>query len=191
VVTGEMARRAVFLDRDGTLNRAYTRADGVSVPPASVDQLELLPGVAEAVSRLRAAGLRLVVVTNQPDVARGTTDRQTVEQINAALRAQLDVDAVLCCYHDDADGCACRKPKPGMCLQAADEFDLDLSRSFLVGDSWRDIEAGQRAGCATVLVGQTHGNPPQTATDYVATDLGEAATIILRCLEEAHAALHR
>lgn len=179
-------RRAVFLDRDGTLNRAFMR-DGISVPPASLGQFELLPGVPEAVDALRDAGLFVVVVTNQPDVARGITDRRTVEQIHTRLSEQVPIDAILCCFHDDGDQCGCRKPAPGMCLQAADEHGLDLSRSFFVGDSWRDIEAGRRAGCSTVLVGVKSSD---LRADFIAADLREAASIILHCLEEARATVH-
>ena len=112
-----------------------------------LEEFELLPGVADAVRRLRAAGFPLVVVTNQPDVARGTQTREGVEAINEHLRAELPILDVLACYHDSGDDCACRKPKPGMLLEAARRWRLDLRRSFLVGDRWSDVIAGQAAGC--------------------------------------------
>jgi D-glycero-D-manno-heptose 1,7-bisphosphate phosphatase len=155
--------RAVFLDRDGVLNRAVLR-DGLPFPPRSVHDLEVLPGVPEALAALKKAGFRLVVVTNQPDVARGTQTRQEVEQINGALLGQLPLDAVKVCYHDDKDHCACRKPAPGMILEAAEELSVELSRSYMVGDRWKDIEAGQRAGTTTILIENEYpekrpGNP--------------------------------
>jgi D-glycero-D-manno-heptose 1,7-bisphosphate phosphatase len=171
-------RPVVFLDRDGTLNRARL-IDGVSRPPAGVDELEILPGVAEALARLRAAGFRLVVATNQPDVARGETTRDEVERIHVALRAALPLDAIMACYHDDADGCTCRKPKPGLLLDAARRFDLDLGRGFMIGDRWRDIGAGRAAGCTTILLRRSYSGD-QEEPDFVADGLPEATAIVLR-----------
>lgn len=145
------ARRAVFLDRDGTLNAAY-EINGISCPPARLEDVVLLPGVEEGVRRLKGEGFVLVVVTNQPDVARGAQKQEVVEQINAYLQQVLPIDALLCCYHDDADACSCRKPAPGLLFRAASMFDLDLPHSFLVGDRWRDVQAGARAGCTTILL---------------------------------------
>lgn len=147
-----MSGRAVFLDRDGVLNRAIVR-DGRPYPPAAVGELEITPDADHALRRLRDAGFRLVVVTNQPDVARGIQTVQGVESIHAALAASLPIDEFRVCYHHDADGCRCRKPAPGMLLDAAAASGLNLHQSFLIGDRWRDIEAGRRAGCRTVLVG--------------------------------------
>ncbi|MEO7145005.1 MAG: HAD-IIIA family hydrolase, partial [Bryobacteraceae bacterium] len=110
--------KAVFLDRDGVLNRAVLR-DGKPYPPASVDELEILPDAAEALGRLKQAGFLLLVVTNQPDVARGAQTRAAVEAMHAALARALPIDGFFVCYHDDADGCDCRKPRPGLLLQAA------------------------------------------------------------------------
>src|SRR4051812_30433549 len=104
-------RPAVFLDRDGVINRTTVR-DGVPHPPNSVEEVELLPGVADALGRLAAAGLPLIVVTNQPDVARGAQTREEVERINHFLASRLPLTAVYVCYHDNADRCECRKPKP-------------------------------------------------------------------------------
>lgn len=140
---------AVFLDRDGVLNRAIVR-DGKPHPPASLAELEIAPGAAEALARLRSAGYRLVVVTNQPDVAAGRQRREVVEAINDALAAALPIDEVRVCYHDDGHRCACRKPEPGLLTEAPLH---DLAASVIVGDRWRDIEAGKRARLrATVLI---------------------------------------
>src|SRR5439155_6336236 len=126
--------------------------DGVPHPPHDLAEFELLPGVPEALARLAAAGFALVVVTNQPDVARGTQTRARVDELNDRVRATLPVLDVLTCFHDDADGCACRKPKPGLLLEAARRWHLDPGRSFMVGDRWSDVVGGRAAGCRTVLI---------------------------------------
>ncbi len=151
-------RPGVFLDRDGVLNEPVIR-DGKPYPPSGVDDLVLCAGAEYAVRELRAAGFALVVVTNQPDIARGTTARATVDAINDRLRNLLDLDDVLVCAHDDSDGCACRKPKPGLISDGASLHEIDLSRSYLVGDRWRDIEAGAAAGCRTALVDRGYAEP--------------------------------
>jgi D-glycero-D-manno-heptose 1,7-bisphosphate phosphatase len=169
---------AIFLDRDGVINRAILR-DGKPYPPESLAALEILPGVAEALARLKAAGYGLVVVTNQPDVARGTTPRNLVDSINETLQHALPLDSIRACFHDSADDCLCRKPKPGMLLAAAEELDLDLSASYMVGDRWRDVEAGRRAGCRTVFIDYHYDEPRPETPDYVVGSLLEAAQIIL------------
>lgn len=143
--------RAVFIDRDGVINRAVVRA-GKPYPPNSLEEFELLPGVPEAVRSLRDAGYRVIVATNQPDVGAGRQTQQEVERIHAHLRDVLQVDDIKVCYHTDADACACRKPKPGMLLDAARDWQIDLGASVMVGDRWRDVDAGKAAGCRTVLV---------------------------------------
>lgn len=177
-----MKRRAVFLDRDGVINQVCIR-DGVPHPPASVQDLQILPGVAEALSELRACGYVLVVVTNQPDVARGSMTRQSVEDIHLRISSELCVDAILTCFHDDGDDCDCRKPRPGLLLHAARKFDLDVAASFMVGDRWRDLEAGARAGCTTFYVDAGYEERTPVSYDYRVRSLHEAAQIVLARLE--------
>ncbi len=141
-------RRAVFLDRDGVLNRAFVR-EGKPYPPQSLAELEILPRVAQSLDRSRAAGYLNIVVTNQPDVATGRQSRRVVEEMHALLGAKLAIDAFKVCFHVDSDQCVCRKPKPGMLLEAASELGIDIGQSFMVGDRWRDVAAGQAAGCRT------------------------------------------
>jgi D-glycero-D-manno-heptose 1,7-bisphosphate phosphatase len=172
-------RSAVFLDRDGVLNQPLVR-DGVSHPPAALADLVLAPGAEAACRALKRAGLLLIVVTNQPDLARGTTDREVVDAINDRLRRDLSLDDVFVCAHDDADGCACRKPRPGLLLHAADRWNVHLGGSVMVGDRWRDVEAGRRAGCATVLVRRDRDETPATGADQEVADLREAVPWILR-----------
>jgi D-glycero-D-manno-heptose 1,7-bisphosphate phosphatase len=132
-----------------------------------------------ALALLREHGFALVVVTNQPDVARGTQTRAVVEAINARLRAELAVDDMVVCYHDTPDGCACRKPKAGMLLDAAARHRLDLRRSFMVGDRWSDIVAGHAAGCTTVLIDMPYSGRERCAPDHRVADLPEAARLVV------------
>lgn len=174
-----MSLRAVFLDRDGVINRAYVR-EGRPHPPADLSELEILPGVPEALDSLRAAGYRLIVVTNQPDVARGTQTLEMVESIHDALMAQLPLDEFRVCCHDDADNCACRKPAAGLLLEAARDRDLDFSGSFMVGDRWRDIEAGRRAGCKTIFIDYGYVEKQPAGFDAKVKSLKEASEWIQR-----------
>jgi len=144
-------RRAVFLDRDGVINQAIVR-EGKPYPPSGVEELKIVAGAAEALRDLKQAGFLLIVVTNQPDIARGTRSRASVDTIHQALRETLPLDDFFVCAHDDSDECDCRKPRPGLLLRAAEKYDIDLSRSFMIGDRWRDVDAGANAGCATVWI---------------------------------------
>ena len=173
-----MPQRVVFLDRDGVLNRAFPEG-GTTRPPASVAELELLPGVKEALARLRAAGFVLIVVTNQPDVARGKQTRTAVEEINAKLTAELPLLDVFACYHDTADRCACRKPQPGLLHAAAEKHDLDLDAAFLIGDRWSDVVAAHAAGCSAVLIETPFSNPERCNPDHTAADVTAAVDWIL------------
>jgi D-glycero-D-manno-heptose 1,7-bisphosphate phosphatase len=171
-------RAAVFLDRDGVLNRAVVRG-GLPYPPDRVEQLELLPDAAAACLALRRAGLPLIVVTNQPDIARGTRSWDEVSAMNGRLRELLEIEEIRVCPHDDRDGCDCRKPAPGLLLAAARERGLDLRRSVMVGDRWRDVESGQRAGCWTVFVDHGYSERRPEGADLVVRSLGEAVPWIL------------
>ncbi len=173
---------AVFLDRDGVINRAIVR-DGRPYAPTRVEDLEVLPGVHEALVRLKAAGFALVVVTNQPDVARGYLSEQTLRAMHERLAALLPLDEFRVCCHDDADGCDCRKPKAGLLTRPP---LYDLSRSVIVGDRWRDIEAGRRAGCrAAILIDYGYDEGHTTEPDVRLRSLSEAADWILSTMVKA------
>jgi D-glycero-D-manno-heptose 1,7-bisphosphate phosphatase len=172
------ARRAVFFDRDGTLNEAVVVA-GKPYPPVGVVQTRLLPGAAACVAEIKRLGFHVAIATNQPDAVTGKTQRASIEAINAYVASACGIDDVRTCWHVDADGCDCRKPKPGLLLAAAREFGLDLSRSVMVGDRWRDVEAGRNAGCATILIGVGYAER-SAEPDHRALDLAEVARIVAR-----------
>jgi D-glycero-D-manno-heptose 1,7-bisphosphate phosphatase len=170
-------RKAVFLDRDGVINRAVV-CDGRPYPPQTLAEVEILPGVEAAIFALKQAGFFIVVVTNQPDVARGKQTLETVESIHGHLGARLAIDDFRTCHHDDRDNCACRKPKPGLLRDAAADWGLDMGRSFLVGDRWRDIAAGQAAGCRTIWIDCGYAEQLPEGYDYRAKSLLDASTWI-------------
>lgn len=173
-------RPAVFLDRDGVINRALVR-NGKPYPPGSLAEFEILPGVTAACARLQAAGFLLVVATNQPDVGRGTMAREVVEAIHEHMRHQLSIDAVEVCYHPGkgASECECRKPRPGMLVHAAKDLGINLGRSWMIGDRWRDIGCGHAAGCRTILIDYGYAEELRQPPDYRAANLSEAADLIL------------
>lgn len=172
------SRAAVFLDRDGVINRSPVR-NGRPFAPMTVDDFEIIPGVAGALAALRAAGYLTVVATNQPDVGAGRQRRDIVEAMHALMCDRLPIDAVEVCYHVDSDGCDCRKPKPGMLLRAAAKYDIALERSWMIGDRWRDVAAGRAAGCRTVLVDYGYDEPRPDHPDVVVHSLVEAVPAIL------------
>jgi D-glycero-D-manno-heptose 1,7-bisphosphate phosphatase len=173
-------KRAVFLDRDGVINRALVR-EGKPFAPSRLAEFEILPGVVEACAKLKQAGYLLVVATNQPDVGRGTISQALVESLHAYMQRELPLDRVEVCYHagkNDSE-CDCRKPKPGMLLRAAQELNIDLKQSFMVGDRWRDIDCGHAAGCTTILIDYHYDEPLRLPPHHRAQSLAESADIIL------------
>jgi transaldolase len=172
-------KRAVFLDRDGVLNRAVVRA-GKPHPPASAADVQIFEDALPSLERLKAAGYLLIVVTNQPDLARGAATRDAVDAIHQTLRSRLPLDDIFMCEHDDADDCGCRKPQPGLLLKAAAAHGIDLRSSFMVGDRWRDIDAGAAAGCRTIWIDRKYQEqPPAAEPEARVMSLSQAATCIL------------
>lgn len=174
----EYILKAIFLDRDGVINSAVVK-NGRPFPPSSLDTLKILPGVKEALKSLNKVGYLLIIVTNQPDVARGKTTKSTVDEIHQYIMANFPIDKILSCFHDDADQCDCRKPKPGALLNAAKEYNLDLSACYMIGDRWRDIETGVSAGCKTIFLDYGYSEKQPSNLDFRVKSLSEAANIIL------------
>ena len=191
---GDTGRAAVFLDRDGVLNEVRMEG-GTASTPRTVAELQILPTAKADLRRLREAGYVLLVVSNQPDVARGDLSLDAVEEINRALRTALLIDAVYVCPHDTRDGCACRKPKPGLIRAGAREWGVDLARSWLIGDRWVDLAAAEAAGIDGLLVERpwswdatSIGGPPEglaarftgdlrACVDFILTEAGPRRTI--------------
>lgn len=171
-------KRAVFLDRDGVINAAFV-VDGQPLPAKTLDQLEILPGVRGAIETLRSSEFEIVVVTNQPDVARGTLSKRMVGYIHTRLSEELGIHHFYTCFHDSADHCECRKPKPGLLMRASDELGLDLARSYMVGDRWRDIAAGQAAGCACFFIDYLYNEKQPQMPYKTISSLLEATQLIL------------
>lgn len=173
-----MKNRAIFLDRDGVLNHAIVK-NGKPYPPKSIAELVIPEGVPDALVSLKAAGYYLIGATNQPDVVRGKILKSTVEEINDQLMKTLPLDEILVCYHDDQENCQCRKPKPGLLLQSEKKYQLSLKDCFMIGDRWRDIEAGQQAGCQTVWIDYQYTETKPMNPSFVAANFVDAAKWIL------------
>lgn len=175
---GEHEVAAVFLDRDGVINRAVIR-DGLPYSPDTLEEFHLVDDAVEACRRLKAAGFLLVIATNQPDVRRGTQKRAIVESMHARLMRELPIDHIEVCYDSGETPSEFRKPAPGMLLRAARELGIDLQQSFMVGDRWRDVDCGHAAGCTTVFIDCAYREALRQAPDYRVKTLGEAAKVIL------------
>jgi D-glycero-D-manno-heptose 1,7-bisphosphate phosphatase len=176
------ANKAVFLDRDGVINRPII-VEGKPYPPRTVAEFAILPGVDQACVDLQNAGYLLVVVTNQPDVGRGILKKEVVEAIHETMVQQLPIDRVEVCYHagdEFGEKCECRKPKPGMLINAASALDIDLARSFMIGDRWRDIDCGKRVSCRTIFIDWSYGESLRERPDFTAANLLDATEWILR-----------
>ena len=172
-------KKAVFLDRDGVINRSII-INGKPYPPSKLRDVEVLPDVFEALQWLKDAQFVLICVTNQPDVARGMQSRSHVEAIHKFLLQSLPLDEIVVCYHDDSDNCQCRKPKPGMLLDAAERFSINLEESFMIGDRWRDIECGHTAGCRSILLDYGYDEKePSSPPDAKVNTLFETAELII------------
>jgi len=175
-------RRAVFLDRDGVINKPVVR-EGRPYPPAELENFELYEDVEAGCARLDAAGYLLVIVTNQPDVARGAQTRAKVDLMHQKMLAVLpQIARVEVCWHAGAawaDPCDCHKPQPGMVLRAAKALNIDLTQSFLIGDRWRDVDCGHAAGCRTVFIDWNYSEALKLAPDWTVRSFGEAVEVIL------------
>lgn len=176
-------RRAVFLDRDGVINAAIVR-DGRPYPATNVPETVLVDRAESSLARLKEHGFLLMVVTNQPDVRRGAISRESVDEIHRFLAAKLPLDDFFVCCHDDGDQCACRKPRPGLLLEAARKYQIEVGQSYMIGDRWRDIGAGAAAGCRTIFIDHGYNERgPEPLPDIRVYSLSEAVDRILEEVE--------
>jgi len=173
---------AVFLDRDGVINEVVFR-QGKPASPRSLEEFRFCEAVVAALEQLAEGGFRLFVVSNQPDVARGLLAPSVLQAMSDRILASLPIERVLTCVHDDADGCSCRKPKPGMLHTVASSEGINLRRSFFVGDSRKDMQAGTAAGCVTILLQRPYNQGVEA--DHRVASLGQAAELIVGELKHA------
>ncbi len=169
--------RAVFLDRDGVINKVILK-EGKAYSPRSISAFEFVADIVDVVTQLKKAGYFLIVVTNQPDIARGKLPKSELDQMTSRINDELAIDEIFICPHDDGDNCNCRKPKPGMLMAAKKKYRLDLKRSFLIGDGWKDMGAARNAGCPSILI-DTEYNQEATSDNRV-KNIKEAAKLILK-----------
>jgi D-glycero-D-manno-heptose 1,7-bisphosphate phosphatase len=173
-----MLARAIFFDRDGVLNQAVVK-EGKPYSPVDAANAVIVPEAQQLLTELKNHGFYLVVVTNQPDVARGSRTLDNVLAINQKLAEHLPLDVIKVCFHDNQDNCSCRKPKPGLILDAAKEIQIDLPQSWLIGDRASDIEAGRRAGCQTIFLDFDYAEPKPARPDFTCANLKAAINHIL------------
>ena len=177
----QQTTRAVFLDRDGVVNYVVWRG-GKPGSPRSLGEFEIDVSARPALERLRAAGFKLFVITNQPDLARGLLSVEALEGMHCQLTTQLPIDAVAVCPHDDEDECQCRKPRPGMLERLAASERIELGRSFVIGDTWRDMAAARAAGCIAIILDRDYNST--VSADYRVNNLTEAAQLIIQLREQ-------
>ncbi len=170
-------KKAIFLDRDGVINKAFVK-NGLPISPNSLDEIEILPGVKESILKLKKLNFLCLVVTNQPDVPRGKINKNTVIKMNSFLKKETKLDDIFVCYHDDIDNCNCRKPKPGLLLKASKKWNVELKKSFMIGDRWRDIQAGESVGCKTIYLDYKYQDIKPKNPNFVTDTLLNAVHII-------------
>ena len=176
-------KKSVFLDRDGVINKVYIK-DGLPQSPNSLNELKILPGVRESIIKLKKLNFICLMVTNQPNVSRKKIDKNSVIQMNNFLKNEIALDDIFVCYHDDSDNCNCRKPKPGLLSQAGKKWDVDFKKSFMIGDRWRDIQAGEKVGCKTIFLDYKYNEKKPKKPDFVSDSLLNAAHIIEKLIHE-------
>ena len=191
--------KAVFLDRDGVINELiYYPEQGIIDSPFTVEQFRLLPGVGEAIKKLCETGYKVILVSNQPGIAKGNLSEETFEEIRSKMKEELVKEGAsldgeyYCFHHPEAKverlkaNCECRKPKPGLILKAAQNMDIDLSQSWMIGDGLTDVKAGKRAGCRTILLGRMKCelcrlmDEENARPDAIVSNLKEAGQFIMK-----------
>lgn len=170
-------RKAVFFDRDGVVIEPKI-INRKPYPVNNLGQVHIYCGMRDTMAILMKMGYLVFIITNQPDVSRKTQSIETVNEINQFLLDNLPIDDIFMCIHSDEDKCECRKPKPGLLLQAKEKYDIDFSKSFLIGDRWKDIDAGYAVGCTTILIDRNYKEKWSFNTDFVIKDISEILEVI-------------
>jgi D-glycero-D-manno-heptose 1,7-bisphosphate phosphatase len=170
-------RMAVFLDRDGTLNKAYIE-DGLPISPSSLNKFKIIKGVKKSINRLKKLNFLCILITNQPDVFRGKISKKTVVKMNSYIKKKIKLDDMFVCYHDNEHNCSCRKPKPGLLVKASKKWKIDLNKSFMIGDRWKDILAGKKVGCKTIFINNNYKNDKKVKADFTFKSLLKAVNKI-------------
>jgi D-glycero-D-manno-heptose 1,7-bisphosphate phosphatase len=172
-----MKNKAVFIDRDGVINKVIIRENGKPSSPWNLKEFKILSGVKECLGTFKEMGFLNIVFTSQPDISRGNLKLEYLEKMHKIISETLPVDEIKFCPHDDKDNCSCRKPKPGLILQAAKKWPIDWKKSYVIGDTWKDMEAGKAAGCQTILIKKRY-NKAVKDCDFKVNSLKEAVKII-------------
>ncbi len=172
-----MKNKAIFLDRDGVINQAIVRK-GKPYPPQTIAEFKWVETIQETLETLKNAEYLLMIFTNQPDVARGRQSLQQVETFHQYIKTTLPIHQIYACFHDNEDQCQCRKPKPGMIFQAQTDWQIDLHKSFVVGDRWRDIDAGNEAGCQTIWIDYGYEEALHSPPNFIVRHLHQILDII-------------
>jgi D-glycero-D-manno-heptose 1,7-bisphosphate phosphatase len=172
-----MIDKAAFLDRDGVLNNIIIK-DGLPYSPSKYDEFKILPGVKDSITKLKKMEFRCIVVTNQPDVSRGKIKKETVVKMNNYLNKELELDDIFVCFHDDIDKCNCRKPKPGLIFEAAKKWNINLKKSYMIGDRWKDIDAGTSSGCKTIFLNNNYKEKVKSEPNFTCENLLKAVNLI-------------
>ena len=174
-------RRAIILDRDGVINKVVIR-NGRPFSPRRLKEFKLFPNIQKYLESFRKMGFLNIVFTNQPDISRGLLKRKELRKMHKIILETLPIDEIKFCPHDDNDNCSCRKPKPGLILEAAKNWSIDLKKSYVVGDGWKDMAAGKKAGCKTFLIRKEYNKNLQNGFDFRVNNLKEVIKIIRKLL---------
>jgi D-glycero-D-manno-heptose 1,7-bisphosphate phosphatase len=169
--------KAIFLDRDGVINHVLYH-EGVNKPssPWKFEEFQLYNGVEKPLEELRKMGFLLLIISNQPDISKGKIEEGMTEKVNKIIFEKLPIQDILICPHEDRHNCNCRKPKPGMIIELSKKWNVDIGKSFLIGDRWKDIEAGENAGCTSILLDKPYNK--DTKAEYRTKDLQSAVELI-------------
>ena len=170
-------RKAIFLDRDGTLNKAYIE-NGLPISPSSLNKFKIIKGVKKSINKLKKLNFLCILITNQPDVFRGKISKKTVVKMNSYIKKKIKLDDMFVCYHDNEHNCSCRKPKPGLLVKASKKWKIDLNKSFMIGDRWKDILAGKKVGCKTIFINNNYKNDKKVKADFTFKSLLKAVNKI-------------